>query len=204
MIRINLLPFRVARKQENIRRQISIFVLLVGFLILVLGYYFLDFTMKVSALETELAAKQKEKERFSDTLKKIDENQKKIEELRNKLEVIRELEKNKKGPVSMLIEIADAVPRDRLWLSSLVEDKGILTLTGKAMDNDTVALFMRNLEKAEHIKTVDLTTTKLEHLKNYKVNTTGFTLRCKTYLHKEKEPEPTRRTKRRRKRPSKK
>ena len=189
MIRINLLPFRVARKQENIRRQISVFVLLVGFLVLVMGYYYLDFTMKVSALETERVKKQSEKDRFQETLRKIKEQEKKIGQLRKKLEVIRELENNKRGPVRMLVEIAEAVPKDRLWLSSLVEDKGILTLTGTAMDNDTVALFMTNLEKAEHIKSVDLTTTKLENLKNYKVNATGFTLRCKTYLHKEKEPE---------------
>jgi type IV pilus assembly protein PilN len=203
MIRINLLPFRAAREQENIRRQISIFVLLVGFLVLVLGYYYLDFTMKVSALEKERAAKLKEKDRYQDTLKKIKENEKKIGELKQKLDVIRELENNKRGPVRMLIEIAEAVPKDKLWLSSLNEDKGILTLTGTAMDNDTVALFMKNLEKAEHIKSVDLTTTKLEHLKDYKQNVTGFTLRCKTYLYKEKEPEPTTRSKRRR-RPQKK
>ncbi|MCP4668768.1 MAG: PilN domain-containing protein [Deltaproteobacteria bacterium] len=139
-------------------------------------------------MKTERTKKQKEKARFRETLKKIKENEKKIGELRKKLGVIRELEKNKKGPVRMLIEIAEAVPKDRLWLRSLVESKGILTLEGAAMDNDTVALFMTNLEKAEHIKSVDLTTTKLENLKKYKVNASVFTLRCKTYLYKEKKP----------------
>ncbi len=192
MIRINLLPFRVARKQENIRRQISLFVLLVGFLVLVMGYFYMNLSMQVSALATEKARKQAEKDRFRETLGKIKEKENRIEALQRKLKVIGELENNKRGPVSMLIQIAEAVPRDRLWLRSLVENKGILTLEGAAMDNDTVALFMTNLEKAAHIKSVDLTTTKLENLKKYKVNATGFTLNCKTYLHKEKKPGPMR------------
>ena len=187
MIRINLLPFRIARKQENIRRQISVFVLLVGFLVLVTGYYYLDFSMKVSALENERVKKQKEKDKYRVTLRKIKANEKKINELRKKLKVIQELENNKRGPVRMLIEIAEAVPKDKLWLNSLVENEGLLTLTGTAMDNDTVALFMTNLEKAEHIKSVDLRTTKLQNLKKYKVSAAVFTLRCRTYLHKEKE-----------------
>jgi type IV pilus assembly protein PilN len=186
MIRINLLPFRIARKQENIRRQISVFVLLVGFLALVIGYYYLDFSMKVSALETERVKKQKEKDQFRATLRKIKANERKINELRKKLKVIQELENNKRGPVRMLTEIAEAVPKDKLWLHSLVENQGLLTLKGTAMDNDTVALFMTNLEKAEHIKSVDLRTTKLQNLKKYKVNAAVFTLRCRTYLHKEK------------------
>jgi len=43
MIRINLLPFRAARKKENIRRQISVFVLSVVCLALLMGFVFLNF-----------------------------------------------------------------------------------------------------------------------------------------------------------------
>ena len=39
MIRINLLPFRAARKKENIRRQVSIFLLSLAFLLIILFYY---------------------------------------------------------------------------------------------------------------------------------------------------------------------
>ena len=37
MIRINLLPFRAARKKENVRRQISLFLLSLAFLLVVSG-----------------------------------------------------------------------------------------------------------------------------------------------------------------------
>jgi type IV pilus assembly protein PilN len=39
MIRINLLPFRAARKKENIRRQLSIYVLSVVCLLLLMGLF---------------------------------------------------------------------------------------------------------------------------------------------------------------------
>ena len=74
-------------------------------------------------------------------------------------------------------------------VDNLDEKKGILTLNGTAMDNDTVALFMTNLEKAEHINAVDLTSTKLKTLKEANLNVTDFILKCKIYTYKE-EPKP--------------
>ena len=190
MIRINLLPFREERKKENIRRQISIYVLSVGLLLclMVLGYLRLHST--VAALEAEKQNKTKELARFKDTNKRLAEIKKKISEIKTKLEVIRGLEKNKMGPVRLLDEVAMAVPRDKLWLRSLVEKKGKLTLEGTAMDNETVALFMNNLEAAPHIKRVDLKSTRLRVLKQYKLNLMDFAIDCKTYAFKEKSKRP--------------
>ena len=39
MIRINLLPFRTERKKENVRRQMSLFLLSLVLVLLVLFYY---------------------------------------------------------------------------------------------------------------------------------------------------------------------
>jgi len=79
-----------------------------------------------------------------------------------------------------------------LWLRSLSEKKGFLTLQGTAMDNETIALFMTNLEKAEHITTVDLNDAKLKYLKKYKLNVVDFNLDCKTYSFKKKKPKAKR------------
>ncbi len=38
MIRINLLPFRAARKRENIRQQISVYIGIVVLTLLVIGF----------------------------------------------------------------------------------------------------------------------------------------------------------------------
>jgi type IV pilus assembly protein PilN len=191
MIKINLLPFRAARRKENIRRQITIYVLSVVLVLLVGGYLFLNLTSTLSELADEKAAQKKELDKYADTIKKIKAITKKVAEIEEKLGVIKELEKNKTGPVRLLDEIAMAVPKDRLWLTSIQENKGTLSLNGTAMDNDTVALFMTNLEKSPQITSVDLKSTKLQNLQAYKLNVSNFSLTCKTYSFKEKKATTT-------------
>ena len=196
MIKINLLPFRAARRKENIRRQISIYALSVVFALLVTGYFYLDFNRRLAALEADKTEKQQVLDSYAATNRKIEQLKKKIEQIRAKLEVIKALEKSKSGPVRLLDEISAAVPKDRLWLKSLEEKKGILTLSGTAMDNDTVALFMTNLEKQEHIISVDLDSTRLENLAQYKLNVSDFVLTCKIYSYKEDKPKKGKKKKR--------
>ena len=185
MIRINLLPFRAARKKENIRRQISIYVLSVVCLVLLMGLFFLNLNRKVTELKEDRIEKKKELATYAETTKKINELKNKIAEIRAKLHVIKDLESKKTGPVLLLDELSMAVPKEKLWLTSLDERKGILTLKGTAMDNDTVALFMTNLERSKHILSVDLKSTKLKNLKQYKLNVIDFDLKCKIYSYKE-------------------
>ena len=186
MIKINLLPFRAARRKENIRRQITIYVLSVVLVLVAVGYFFLNLTGTLSDLADEKAAQKRELAKYADTIKKIKAIEKKVAQIEKKLGVINELEKNKTGPVRLLDEVALAIPKDRLWLKSLQEKKGTLSLSGTAMDNDTVALFMDNLEKSRQITSVDLKSTKLQNLKSYKLNVSNFSLTCKTYSFKSK------------------
>jgi len=188
MIRINLLPFRAARKKENIRRQLMIYGLSVVLLLSIMGYTLFYLTSTLSGLKAEEKRIQDELKTYEQTIKRIAELEKKIKEIRAKLDVIRELEKNKTGPVHLLDEIAMAVPKEKLWLSSMKEAKGNLTLAGTAMDNETVALFMTNLEKSDYISGVDLQSAKLRTIPDYKLNVADFVLECKTYAYKEKAP----------------
>jgi type IV pilus assembly protein PilN len=187
MIRINLLPFRAARRKENVRRQISIYVLSVGLLLLVVGYLFWDLTSTLSDLADQKVQKKRELDKYAVTIKRIDTLNKKIAEIKAKLQVIKDLQKNKTGPVRLLDEIAAAVPKGRLWLSTLSEKDGTLTLTGTAMDNDTVARFMTQLEAAKLISSVKLESTVMKNLKEQKLNVSVFTLKCGTYLLKKEE-----------------
>lgn len=188
MIRINLLPFRAARKKENIRRQLMIYALSVVLIFCLMGYTFFYLSSTLSGLKEDQKRIQDELTGYEQTIKRIAELEKKIKEIRAKLEVIRELERNKTGPVHLLDEISMAVPKEKLWLSSLKESKGTLTLTGTAMDNETIALFMTNLEKSEYISAVDLLSAKLRNMPEFKLNVADFVLEAKTYAFKEKTP----------------
>ena len=187
MIRINLLPFRAARKKENIRRQLTIFVLSVVFAMVVMAYYFMKMSATLSDRKKEEAQIKVELAGYKKTIERINSLEQKIAEIRKKLDVIKDLEKKKTGPVLLLDQIAIAVPKEKLWLTSLVEKEGKLTLNGTAMDNETVAVFMTNLENSELITAVDLKSTKLRSLPEYKLNVSDFSLECTTYAFKEKE-----------------
>ncbi len=186
MIRINLLPFRAARKKENIRRQLTIFALSVLFAVVVMAYYFLQLRSELSSLQEEEQQIKVELAGYKRTIERINSLEKKIAEIRKKLDVIKDLEKKKTGPVLLLDQIAMAVPKERLWLTSLVEKKGKLTINGTAMDNETVAVFMTNLEKSELITAVDLKSARRRTLPKYKLSVADFSLECITYAFKEK------------------
>lgn len=185
MIRINLLPFRAARKKENIRRQLTIFALTVVFALVVMAYYFMKLSSTLSDRKKEEQQIKVELAGYKKTIERINNLEKKIAEIRKKLDVIKDLEKKKTGPVLLLDQIAVAVPKEKLWLTSFVEKKGKLTLNGTAMDNETVAVFMTNLENSELITAVDLKSTRLRSLPKYKLSVSDFSLECTTYAFKE-------------------
>ena len=198
MIRINLLPFRAARKKENVRRQISIYALSVIFLFVAMSYFYLSLNSQLKALQAEKSRNEQELATYAHTTKRIKEVKKKVKEIQSKLVIIRGLEKNKTGPVELLDEIAQAVPKGKLWLNSLQQRKETLNLTGTATDNDTVALFMTNLEKAKQIISVDLRSSQTKKLTKPEIDVSDFSLICKIGSQKGKQQPKTTKPRRRR------
>ncbi len=190
MIRINLLPFRAARKRENVKRQIIIYVATVCCALVIMGGLFYTYSKKLSDLKDEESRLNKELAGYQKELKEIKDLEKKIAEIKKKLGIINELQKGKTGPVLLLSDIADAIPRDKLWLTSLSETGGKLNLTGTAMDNETVSMFMDNLERTEQI-IADPVLKKAERrdLPAFRLTVSDFALECKTYAAAKKSEE---------------
>jgi type IV pilus assembly protein PilN len=199
MIRINLLPFRAARKRENVKRQITIYVVTVICALVVMGGLFYTYSKKLSNLKDKESRLNKELAGYEKELQEIKDLEKRIEQIKSKLAVIKDLEKGKTGPVLLLSDIADAVPKDRLWLTSLTESGGKLSLSGTAMDNETVSVFMKNLEKTQQIVAPPvLKSTVRKDLSNYRLTVSNFVLECKTYAAP-KESAAKKKTKKKRK-----
>ena len=177
MIRINLLPFRAARKRENIKRQITVYALSVVLLLLAMAYTFMQLNGRLAEAKTQESGLNAELNKYAKTIARITELDKKIKLIETKLDVIKKLEAGKKGPVHLLDELANAVPKNRLWLSAMTESKGTLTLRGSAKDNETVAEFMVNLENSPVIGTVDLQSSRSTVIQD--VTVSDFTLTCK-------------------------
>ena len=192
MIKVNLFPFRAARIKEDIRRQVGVYLLSVIFLVLLLGpfpfhpYSYFSLNKEVKSLRTDRDVKQKELDSFKDTNIKIVALKKTIADVEVKLKTIKRLEKGKTGPVKLLDDIAMSVPEDKLWLTTLKEQKGTLILNGTAMDNETVADFMDRLQNTKSINSVQLVRTRQKKIPGFDLSVKDFSLNSKTYAFREK------------------
>ncbi|MBF0530029.1 MAG: PilN domain-containing protein [Deltaproteobacteria bacterium] len=145
MIRINLLPVRTFRRKENIRMQVSIFILTIVFMIVVMTGVYLWKNREA----TELAGKKTD---LTDQVAKLQDKVKDAEGLKkeealleDRIKIIFELEANRRGPTLVLEQVSKRIPQNKAWLDGLDTDKNKLNLKGKAIDNETVAEFMANL-----------------------------------------------------------
>lgn len=146
MIRINLLPFRAARKKENIRRQVSIFFLFFGFVIAVLFYVHFTLGGRITKLQATVDQTQKEVKRYKKITKEIQSIKKKLAILKKKTGVIKMLEKNRFEPVNLLDTMTKKVIAKRMWFTKFQTKKNHVNISGIALDNKTVADFMTRLE----------------------------------------------------------
>ncbi|MDP4726902.1 MAG: PilN domain-containing protein [Desulfobacterales bacterium] len=146
MIRINLLPFRAARKKENIRRQISVFFLSFFLMLAVLIYYNIHLGGQIKDLKTDVDTTKNEVAKFQKITKQIEEIKQKLAILEKKTEVIRTLETNRFEPVEMLDNMSGKTIANRMWFTSFDDRPQNVQIDGIALDNKTVADFMTRLE----------------------------------------------------------
>jgi len=177
MIRINLLPFRAARKKENIRRQVFIFVSLFVLIALVLFYYNMILNGKISRLQAKVDETRTELNQTMKAAKEVDRIQKQIATLEKKLEIIAQLEQNRTAPVEFVEEMSRLIVADKMWLTLLEEESQSVTMEGFALDNKTVAVFMRRLEQSPLFASVDLQL--LEQTSKDEVNLKRFDIQCR-------------------------
>jgi type IV pilus assembly protein PilN len=187
MIRINLLPIRRRRAEETIRKEVSIFFLLILFSLAVMGYFHFGHTRDISRLS-------KEKTRLSQEIQRHQGRQKELKELENKkkilvqkLEIIDNLRTNRDLVVHVLDELANRVPADKMWFRRLTQQGNILTIEGVARGNETIAQFMQSLAQSPYIEAngVVLNQSRQEVIEEYKLK--GFQLTCRIMAPKKPE-----------------
>lgn len=166
MIRINLLPFRAARKKENIRRQLSVFFL--SLILLLAGVFAVHWwlTGRVSRLEAKLSKTQQELDKYNQINTEIAEIKKKLENLNKKMAVMSELERNRHEPTRLMDAMTQVVVEKRMWFTRLEEKDQAININGIALDNKTVADFMVRLEKCGLFSSVNLKTLKQTEVQN--------------------------------------
>lgn len=176
MIRINLLPFRSTRKKENIRRQVSIFLL--SLVLVALGMFGINLLLnsQLDGLNARIQTTQAELEKYDQINKEIEEIKKKLDNLNKKLAVIRELEANRYEPVRLMDTLTQVIIEKRMWFTVLDVKADTVNISGIAMDDKTVADFMLRLEACELFSSVNLKTLKQTEVQ--KTNLKSFDINC--------------------------
>lgn len=179
MIRINLLPIGRRPVEEKVRKEISVFFLLTFFSLAVMAYFHIGHTREIKRIEERKKTVNKEIRRYQDRQRQLDELKKKENVMRQKLQVIENLRKNRDLPVRVLDELAIRIPADKMWIKTLTQKGGILTLTGIARGNETIAQFMETLAKSPYIDAneVELKQSRQVQIEGYKLK--NFNLSAK-------------------------
>ncbi|MDD2465752.1 MAG: PilN domain-containing protein [Desulfobulbus sp.] len=176
MIQINLLPVREIKKRARAKKQIiissvSFFGLIV--LLVLIAWYQNGIIADLNSQNTKI---QKEKTKFQEVvnqIKKIDEEKALLD---TRIKVIKTLKQESSLTVHVLDEIANLTPSNRMWLKSLSQSASQLSLNGMALDDQTIAKFMDDLEASRYIKNVHLANTTMDRFAER--NLKSFSISC--------------------------
>lgn len=155
MIRINLLPTRELEAEVSRRQELLIAGVAVALTAILLGAVFVNQSSRLSSLEDEFAQLKKEINILNSKAKGVADIKKNIRTIKDKLKVIDELSKKKTGPVRVMESLSSAIP-DKLWLTEFKESAGNLSLNGRAVDNQTIADFLKALTSSPYFQNVEL------------------------------------------------
>lgn len=158
MIRINLLPLKETERAIGRRQQLSLVALGAAIALLIMVVPFIIQGRQLSALDAQIEQLNKDIQQFNAQVREVHELDRLKKEVQAKLQVIEDLNRKRVGPSHVLDDLSAATP-DNLWLIDFGENNGQATLIGLALDNETIARFMRQLQDSPYFHGVDLVET---------------------------------------------
>jgi Tfp pilus assembly protein PilN len=187
MIKVNLLRDQTARVRKSFAKPTvsRTGLILVAIFVLVAGgmgawWFYLDRQIQKC---TERRDELRIQEARLQSLQKEIENYKQMKQLRlSRIKVIENLKEAQTGPVVLLNQVLQSIPRDGvMWLTSLNQKDSQVRIIGYAQHTEAIPDFMSNLATNGYFQTVDL-----ESIESQK-DASKFSLLC--IAAKEQQPE---------------
>ena len=197
MIRINLLATdRSAqpRKAAGLAFDIGQKVTLVCSLILLatalgVGWWWWMLDRESSRLTSEIAAAERETARLKTILAQVAQFETQKQQLTQRVTLIEELRKGQAGPVHLIDQLSRAMP-EMLWLTSLSQDGGDVTVEGRCTTLTALSDFVGNLEKSGYFRRpVEILDSQVETAPGTKSELIKFQLKA-TFALPGTEPQP--------------
>ena len=177
MIRINLLPVKAAQKKEMLQGQMMVLALALIVTVGLCSAAFMYVSGEIEARQAKIDQKQAAISQLKKKIGEVNQFKKRQKALRAKLDVLERLKASRVGPLYILDSLYVALP-EKLWLTKFKEGSGRASISGIGVNEETVALFMKNLENSASFEGVELKVTKQIVQDNIKFQ--QFDLTCKT------------------------
>jgi len=155
MIRINLIPVRVTKKELAIRNQAVVAGIVLVTALGSIGFLHVNITGQISATEKNITETQRKLKELETTVKKIEQFKAQKADLEKKLDIIAKLVAGRSGPVSLMLELSLSSP-EKLWINKLSIKGSSMELAGIADTEKTIIDFSQNLKQQKHISDVQL------------------------------------------------
>ncbi|OIO68600.1 MAG: fimbrial assembly protein [Zetaproteobacteria bacterium CG1_02_53_45] len=155
MIRINLLPYRTARRQQQIMHHVSVFFGVVIIAALLALSVHAASSMQLADLKEETLHLQKQNAELKQKIGKIHNLDALRSDVERKLQTVDRLQEGRFHSLKTLNEIAQVIP-DNVWIKSVSSSGSDISLTGLGESNKAVANFMRNLDQSPLFDSVQL------------------------------------------------
>ena len=159
MIRINLLSDREAIRKETSRQQISIYLLMILLLVVTLIAIQYVQHQKQASLKIKVDEVQQEVNKNKLKVGEVEKFKKDKQELEEKLGIINKLQKGKQLITKLMADIEGVLP-DKMWFDSIDFKGSSLAFDGCAIDDETIAKFMKDLERSRSFTSVNLNMTE--------------------------------------------
>ena len=171
MVKINLLPIKSELRRKALIEHIVLLVLCVSLVFILSWFVQASITNQKDTLQQEIAQTKLEIKKLTAEAGEIEKFKKQKQELERKLGIIKDLNTKKSGPVEVLDQLGLIIP-EKAWINSVKNSGNSLSLDGIAVDNPTIATFMKKLQASQYFDNVVLV------LAQKKGNYHNFTITC--------------------------
>jgi type IV pilus assembly protein PilN len=175
MVKVNLLPIRSELRKKALVEHVILLALCVVLVFIFEWFVQTTINQQKEALENEVASTKLEIKKLTAEAGEIEKFKAQKQELERKLKVIEDLNAKKTGPVQILDELSLIIP-EKMWLISLDNKGDNVVLSGLAVDNTTIATFMKRLQASTHFDNVALVLSQQEGGKH------KFIIMCKVKM----------------------
>lgn len=140
---------------SNVNNILILSMLVIGGL-LAGGYWFWQKSNLAERRET-MALRETEATKLEAIIREVEEYQKRKDSLQQRIDLINQLKQNQKGPVRIMDQISRDLP-DLVWLDRMEITGGTISLAGRGLNPNAIALFVENVKNDPYFEEPQLGT----------------------------------------------